>query len=62
MQGVSPLNCSKFTKMCPFYSFGMHALLFSWSMKKTGKSSFEKFQKQLPFRETYVKYLEENCI
>ena len=26
------------------------------------KSSFENFQKSLPFREIYVKYLEKNSI
>ena len=29
-------------------------------MKTTTKSAFENFQSQLPFREIYVKYLENN--
>ena len=31
-------------------------------MKTTTKKSLENFQKQLPFRETYVKYVEKNYI
>ena len=31
-------------------------------MKTTTKSSFQNFQRKLPFRETYVKYLENDTI